>query len=263
MAAREPLADEPRGAPDPASIRAVALDCYGTLLAFEERHFGPALHAFLELHGIAHVHGDDVWQHWLDAAREHARAHGRDPEKPLDGPEPPFAPFAETWPRFFAHAFAQAGIDRPHHREAFDYIFDRLSQAEAYEEAREVITRLRAAGVPVVVASNADDAHLLPALERTGIEVDAVFSSEGLRSYKPRRPFFEAVARELGQTAESVLYVGDSPYADVTGAHHAGMRSYWVRRYEDERRDQLLKHPPDWTYPDLFGLLDLLLGARG
>jgi 2-haloalkanoic acid dehalogenase type II len=251
---------EPLVRPHPSQIKAVAFDCYGTLLDFDERAFAPAVHAFLEEHGIAHVDGDDVWKWWLDAAREHSRAHGRDPEKPLDGPEPPFFPMAETWPRFFEHAFREAGIETPHPHDAFLHMFDLLANARPYQEVHEVLQALQRAAIPVVVASNADDVHLQPALERNGIEAAHVLSSEELRSYKPRRPFFDAVAARLGLKPHEILYVGDNPYADVTGARNAGMLAYWVCRYEHESHTELLKAEPHWTYSDLRGLVEVVLG---
>ena len=105
----------------------------------------------------------------------------------------------------------------------------------------------RAQGLKIVVASNADDAHLDPALDRCGIRglVDAVISSEGVCSYKPRRPFFDAIADWAGVEAGEVLYVGDSPLADVTGARAAGMASYWVRRYATPiARTACITRPP-------------------
>ena len=248
--------------PDVSQIRAVAFDCYGTLLDFEERSFGPALQEFLTQRGVAHVDGESVWKHWLDASREHSRAHGRDPEGSLDGPEPAFYRMAQTWPRFFEHAFSKAAIESIAPVEAFQHLFDLLAEADAYPEVQDVLTGLRERDVTVVVASNADDVHLRPALERRGITSDYVISSEEVRSYKPRRPFFDAITERLELAPSQIIYVGDSPYADVTGATHAGMLSYWVRRYDDERRDQLLKTEPSWTFPDLRGLLAILAGEN-
>ncbi len=251
---------EPLVRPHPSQIKAVAFDCYGTLLDFDERAFAPAVHSFLAEHGIDHVHGDDVWKWWLEAAREHSRSHGRDPGKPLDGPEPPFFPMAETWPSFFEHAFREAGIESPHHHDAFLHMFDLLANAEPYQEVHEVLSALQSASIPVVVASNADDVHLQPALQRHGIAAEHVLSSEGLRSYKPRRPFFDAIAARLSLRNDEILYVGDSPYADVTGARNAGMLAYWVCRYEDANQQEFLKAEPHWTYSDLRGLVEVLLG---
>ena len=247
---------------DPARIRAVVFDCYGTLIDFEERAFAPAIETLLRAHGVDHVAGNDVWTHWMASAREHARANGRDPEKPLEGPEPPFASFAETWVHHFQHAFTQSAVDAVAPQEALAHVFDLLSRAPAYPEAADVVDTLRQAGYQIGVASNADDAHLYPALEHAGIRADFVLSSEAVRAYKPRRPFFAAVVERTGVTAQETIYVGDSPYSDVTGARQIGMHAYWVRRYEDASREQWLHYQPTLIYPDLRGLVDVLVEGR-
>ena len=256
--------------PGPGDIRVVALDCYGTLLDFDERRFAPAVDALLREHGVTHTTGEAVWKAWTDHARELGKAHGRDPDQPLAGPEPPFIPFAESWTSHFAHAFRETDVEGLAPRAATGFLFDLLAQAQPYPEVAGVIDALRTGarrsgswggrGLKIVVASNADDAHLDPALDRFGIRglVDAVISSEAVRSYKPRRPFFEAIADWAGVEAGEVLYVGDSPLADVTGARAAGMAAYWVRRYADADREKRLYHAPTWRFPDLGALPDVI-----
>ena len=191
--------------PRPEDIRVVAFDCYGTLLDFDERCFAPAVDGLLREHGVTHTSGEAVWKAWTDHARDLAKTHGRDPDHPLAGPEPPFIPFAESWTTHFAHAFRETAVEGLAAREATDFLFDLLAQAQPYEEVVAVIDALRSGaprgrGLKIVVASNADDAHLDPALDRCGIRglVDAVISSERVRSYKPRRPFFDAIAAWAG-----------------------------------------------------------------
>ena len=251
--------------PRPEDIRVVAFDCYGTLLDFDERCFAPAVDGLLREHGVTHTSGEAVWKAWTDHARDLAKTHGRDPDHPLAGPEPPFIPFAESWTTHFAHAFRETAVEGLAAREATDFLFDLLAQAQPYEEVVAVIDALRSGapgghGLKIVVASNADDAHLDPALDRCGIRglVDAVTSSERVRSYKPRRPFFDAIAAWAGVGAGEVLYVGDSPLADVTGARAAGMAAYWVRRYADADREKRLYHAPTWRFPDLRALPDVI-----
>ncbi len=246
---------------DLTRIRAVAFDCYGTLIDFDERAFSTAVHSLLEEHGINHVRGDAVWEKWMDSAREYAKHHGRDPDGRIDGPEPSFDRFAEAWPHHFRHAFDATGVDTIGPDVAMSHLFALLSAAPAYEEVSDVLPELRRAGFTVVVASNADDAHLYPALQNAGIDVDMVVTSESLRSYKPRRPFFDGLCSRLGMSREEILYVGDSPYSDVRGARNAGLPVYWVRRYEDAEQQKYLQQDPDWTYPDLRGLCTILLGT--
>jgi 2-haloalkanoic acid dehalogenase type II len=254
-----PAPPHPRG----EVIRAVAFDCYGTLLDFDERAFAPAIDGLLRDHGATHTDGKTVWKAWMAHARAHGKQHGRDPDNPLTGPEPRFFSFAESWTAHFEAAFSEAQVEGIAARDATEFLFDLLGQAPPYDEVRQVLDGLRSRGLRIAVASNADDAHLNPALDRHGIRelVDTVISSEGVRSYKPRRPFFDAIEAWSGVTAAEVAYVGDSPYADVTGSRSVGMASYWVRRYEDEEREKLLHHEPTWRFSDLCGLLDVLTGA--
>ena len=245
---------------DPAQIRAVAFDCYGTLINFDERAFAPAMHTLLQQHNINHVEGTVVWERWMDSSREYARVNGRAADHPIEGPEPPFLAFADLWIHHFEAALKEYDIHTISPQTAVDYIFRLLSEAPPYSEAKDVITALREAGMRVVVASNADDVHLFPVLERARIEPEFILSSEQVQSYKPRKPFFDAVCDRLDIPSEQILFVGDSPNADVIGARNAGMPIYWVRRYDDAHRERNLKERPAWVYPNLRGLLDLLLG---
>ena len=244
---------------DVDTIQAVVFDCYGTLIDFDERAFAPAVAEHLRARGIQHVDGESVWNAWLDSARTLHQSQHPEPERPHEAPEPPFEPFVTIWRRHFVHAFAETGVAEMEPEHAVAHLFDQLSQASAYPEVVDVLTTLHGAGIRLAVASNADDAHLLPTLARAGITIDTVFSSESLRGYKPRSHFFQTVAARLQLQPDQILYVGDSPVADVSGSRHAGMASYWVRRYDDEQRDKRLHYQPQWTYPDLRGLLTVLL----
>ncbi len=259
-----PKPSPPTVAPERASetVRAVAFDCYGTLLQLEERQFATLVHELLLQHGVEHATGEQVWQAWLDASREMSRKEGRNPDRPLEGPEPVFRPFSETWPIFFADAFKTHAVETIPPMTAFQHLWDVLSQAPAYPEVLPVLSELRERGYRVAIGSNADDDHLEAALAeasiRAGHEVELVLSSEEAQSYKPRRPFFEQLCQRLDLAPEAVLYVGDSPWADVTGANHAGLPVYWVSRYPDPERERMMRALPTWRGPDLRGILEAL-----
>ena len=246
--------------PDQAvgSVRAVAFDCYGTLLKLEEREFAALIQEMLHEHGVHHASGEDVWEAWLEASREMAKREGRNSERPLDGPEPIFRPFSETWPVFFGEAFKHHSVETIPPMTAFQHLWDVLSAAPAYPEVAPVFTELQARGYRIAIGSNADDDHLEHALELAGIEVELVLSSEEAQSYKPRRPFFDQLCARLDLDPCEVLYVGDSPWADVTGANHAGLPVYWVSRYPDPEREKMMRASPTWSGPDLTGILEAL-----
>ena len=240
------------------SVRAVAFDCYGTLLKLEEREFASLIQVMLHQHGVDHASGEDVWNAWIEASREMARRDGRGSERPLDGPEPVFRPFSETWPHFFAEAFRHHSVETIPPATAFQHLWDELSAAPPYPEVAAVFTELQRRGYRVAIGSNADDDHLEHALGLAGIEVEMVLSSEAAQSYKPHKPFFDQLCAGLMLEPREVLYVGDSPWADVTGANHAGMPVYWVSRYPDPERERMMRSHPTWSGPDLTGILDAL-----
>ncbi len=240
------------------SVKAVAFDCYGTLLELEERQFASLIQEMLHQHGVDHATGEQVWDAWLEASREMSRREGRNPERPLDGPEPVFRPFSETWPYFFTEAFKHHAVETIPPATAFQHLWDELSVAPAYPEVAAVFAQLEARGYRIAIGSNADDDHLDHALARAGIAVELVLSSEEARSYKPRQPFFAQLCERLRLDPLEVLYVGDSPWADVTGANHAGLPVYWVSRYPDPERERMMRSEPTWSGPDLTGILDAL-----
>ena len=241
-----------------AAVRAVAFDCYGTLLQLEERDFAALIHEMLLGHGVRHTTGEEVWEAWLDASRALAESEGLVRDGTVDGPEPTFRPFSETWPQHFAQAFERRAVDAIPPQRAFRHLWDHMSAVPAYPEVAEVFAALRARGYRLAIASNADEGHLRPALDAAGIDAEIVLSSETASSYKPRRPFFRRLCRLLDLPPEQILYVGDSPYADVNGANHSGLPVYHVRRYPDPERERSLRFEPTWSGPDLRGILDKL-----
>ena len=245
---------------DIRTIRAVAFDCYGTLINFDERNFVQTVQKLLSAHGINHISENLVWDKWMDSARNHAKSIGRDPMASIDGPEPPFYRFAEIWPQHFKYAFENTKVSNITPETALAFFFDQLSQAPAYEESWEILLAIQKAGYRTAIASNADDAHIYPVLRRAGIHVDLVVTSESVKSYKPRRPFFEKLCGRLDLKKSQVLFVGDSLFSDIRGARNAGLPAYWVQRTPSTDVTEILPYHPNWIYPDLRGLHTVLLG---
>ena len=81
-------------------------------------------------------------------------------------------------------------------------------------------------------------------------------SSESLRAYKPHRAIFAALCARLACAPAEVLYVGDSPNADVRGAINAGLRTAWVRRSDAPYPERVA--PPDIVIDQLADLVPLL-----
>jgi len=84
--------------------------------------------------------------------------------------------------------------------------------------------------LPVCIVSNIDDRDLVAAISKIGWVFDAVVTSEGCRSYKPRPEMFLAALEKLKCSASEVLHIGDSLNTDVVGAQRLGISTAWVNR---------------------------------
>jgi len=113
-------------------------------------------------------------------------------------------------------------------------LYERFAHAEAWEvfaDARDVLPRLRAAGVRLAVASNFDR-RLPRLLDEAGVapHLDTIVYSEEVGVEKPHPALFEELLGRLALPAARVLHVGDSRRDDVEGAHAVGMRALWLQR---------------------------------
>ena len=241
---------------------AIAFDCYGTLLDVTEEDFIAACGRILRQHDLEHDHRS-FWESWLAASRALAKEHGVDPEA-LHADEPSFLPYRERWPQTFTRAFADVGLSADAVA-AYEAFHDTLCRGVVYPDTLPALERLRP-HFRIAVVSNADDDHLMQALTENGLTRDGLFdfilSSESARSYKPRRRIFEEAAARFDLPVADVLYVGDSPIADVLGARTAGMPVAWLNRLGAQRPERVPE--PDIEVPDLATLADVLLqGAAG
>lgn len=128
-----------------------------------------------------------------------------------------------------------------------------LGNRMAFPESKEVVERLKRS-VTVCIGSTTDTEPLMRDLARSGVTVDRVFTSEGLRVYKPQKAFYEKILAVLSLHPEEVLFVGDSLTDDVYGPRQVGMKTCWVNR----KGQPSPVPPPDYTVPDLNGVLAIL-----
>ena len=219
-------------------LRAVAFDCYGTLVDFGDRGFQRTYDEVCRLQGLP-CDGATLWDKWMEIWRRRVQqpGGGESPpngpmmvveERPLTGPVPVFHPYREEWPAHFAQAFDELGL-KGDPAAAYDHVRRRLTEAVAFPETRAVVEGLRPQ-YRLALLSNADDDFLLPCLARNRLDFETVVSSESVRAYKPHEAIFHRLAAELGLEPHEVMYVGDSHFADVLGARHAGLRVAWLNR---------------------------------
>lgn len=89
-----------------------------------------------------------------------------------------------------------------------------LGKRNAFPEAKEVCHNLSNKFI-VCIGSTTDTAPLLNDLKRNKIQIDKVYTSENLKTYKPKKEFYQAILDDLNLKASEVLFVGDSLIDDV------------------------------------------------
>lgn len=245
------------GAPfEPAAIRAVAFDAYGTLFAWHDAEFRVAIAEVLERQRLVvpdleeffktwySVYGRvGPWAHLYPAGWKPADGERVDRETMVGGPLPGFITQWEWWRLQWVETFRRHDLDGDAEAAA-TFLRDALSHLLAYDDARDATDRMASAGLTIALLSNADEDFLQSAISRNQLRFSVIQSSESLRAYKPHRATFAALRERLGCAPNEILYVGDSPYADVHGASHAGLRTAWVRRSERP-------YPEDMPAPDI------------
>jgi HAD superfamily hydrolase (TIGR01549 family) len=120
-----------------------------------------------------------------------------------------------------AHARAAATIQRKHLERN---VWRRIGAGN-----REALERLRDAGLRLAVVSNSEGT-VEAMLEEVGLRpfFETVVDSAVVGSVKPDALIFQIALARLGLQPADALMVGDSPTADIHGAHALGLRAALV-----------------------------------
>ena len=212
-----------------ADLRAVIFDYYETLAEISEPIRERLFDDLARRLGVDLPPGEAL-QHWRELTTKdwELRLGGRQ-RAPLDGPTPQFSTFREVWLERSRQLFEQWGVDTPAEVGA-DANRDAHARAPLYPDVPPALEALRGR-YRLAVLSDADGDFIEANIRRHGLAFDAVVTSEELRTYKPHRSVFHAVCDRLELAPEQALYIGDSPWVDIEGARHAGLRAVWINRH--------------------------------
>ena len=199
-------------------IRAVAFDCFGTLLRITEP--------------------TNPWRSLLTEARRQSGARVLNPRRE---PIPTIEGFS-----------AACGVPfRPEWRDDLDR---EIASIEVMPDAPCVLSSLRAAGVRLALASNLAPAYVEPALAllQGFMDTDCLSCDPEIRAVKPEADFFAMLQRKIGHTAAEILMVGDSLASDAQGAKAAGMSALHLVPGATSPRPGQIRHLTD--VPQFLGL---------
>jgi HAD superfamily hydrolase (TIGR01509 family) len=95
----------------------------------------------------------------------------------------------------------------------------------AFAGTRDLLERMRAEGLKLVVATSASEKDLGPLLRQAEVEdlIDDATNSDEAESSKPAPDIVQAALAKSGAPAHEVVMIGDTPY-DVKAAQRAGVR---------------------------------------
>jgi 2-haloacid dehalogenase len=139
---------------------------------------------------------------------------------------------------------------------------DRLLQLywelEAYPDAQDILTALKAAGMRTAILSNGSPDMLQAAVEHAGIDdrLDAILSVESVGVFKPNRAVYDLVGQRFGVAPSEVAFVSSNGW-DAAAAAGYGFHSVWVNRAGDPV-DRLPWKPAE-VFKDLRGAQEAIV----
>ena len=202
---------------DPAAVRAITFDLYGTLLDLEAT-FAPAFDGFLKRRGVE-ADAAEMVRTW-----EWAYLHEGMVDTFLGGPRTPFEQLRRTT---LSQVFARCGIE--HSRDDIEELLTARVTPTLFPDVVEALAAMRER-FTLSVLSNGDLAVLERIVSALGIPVHRTISVEQAGCYKPDLRVYRRAADLLDADTGSILHVAAHAW-DVRAAQAAGMRGAYVDRH--------------------------------
>ena len=130
-------------------------------------------------------------------------------------------------------------------------------QLAAFPEVRDVLERLRRAGLKTAILSNGTPAMLSAVVAHNGLAglFDAVLSVEEVGVFKTHPSVYQLAVDRLGVPARAISFQSSNGW-DAWAASAFGMRVVWCNRYG--QRPERLPGAPDAMLTSLAPLPELL-----
>ena len=126
---------------------------------------------------------------------------------------------------------------------------------QPFKDTKPALTRLREAGIRLVIVSNTDEAIIAHSLRQLELAFDGVITAESCRAYKPSPAVFEQAKARVGAPPDRVLHVGWGFNYDIGPAQAVGWPAAWINREAAARPGAAI---PDYEFRDLWRLADFL-----
>jgi 2-haloacid dehalogenase len=135
-------------------------------------------------------------------------------------------------------------------------LLDAYFSLDAFPDAAPCLGALRQRGQRTALLSNGSPQMLAAAVDGARMRplLDAVFSVDAIRLYKPRREVYALAADGLAAAPEDIVFVSSNRW-DVMGAAEFGFAAVWVNR--GGMPDEYEESPPMQVIAGLSALPDL------
>jgi len=225
------------------TVSTILFDAYGTLLSTGNASVD-ATHMILKKHDRTDLDAIAFYDEWKRLRAETIKNMTE------------FVCEAEVFRSTLRALYQKYGIDG-NADDDVQIMLDTWGTRDAFPEVRQIVHCLSQTHI-LCIASTTDTAPLLRDLDRNGLNISRIYTSESMRVYKPHRAFYETILDDLRLTPDRVLFVGDSLTDDVWGPTQLCIKTCHVNRKNTPYRDII----PDYTVSTLKELPDLLRGKQ-
>jgi 2-haloacid dehalogenase len=204
-------------ATNPAPLRAVLFDAYGTL--FDVYSVG------LLAEKLFPGKGEALGVLWRDKQIEYSRL------VTISDGGAHYRPFWDLTRAGLRYACKRLGLDLAPGQE--DQLMNQYRHLSAFPENREVLQALKARGVVTGILSNGDPSMLGVAVRSAGLEdlLDHVISVDAIRKYKTAPEAYALGLAATGLEARQIAFVSCNGW-DALAATWYGYQTLWVNRYQ-------------------------------
>ncbi len=139
-----------------------------------------------------------------------------------------YADFWRVTADALTYALAACGLCDPERQRALLAAYRTL---EPYPDVGATLAGYHALGVRIAVFSNATPDMLHDALVSAGLDatVDATFSTDALRRYKPDPEVYTQACKAFGTQPGAVVFHSSNAW-DAAGATSSGWHTFWINR---------------------------------
>jgi len=129
-------------------------------------------------------------------------------------------------------------------------LLDCYMRLDVFPDARAALHELKMREHPAAILSNGTPRMLAAAVAAAEIELDAVFSVDGIRMFKPRPEVYRLALEHFRLPPGDIVFASSNRW-DVMGAAAVGLRTAWINR---AKTPEEYGPPPNAVLTSLAGL---------